>query len=80
MHAQNHYDVAVIGAGQAGLTMGYELARQSRRFVILEPPTRSAPRGGRAGTRSRSSRRGATTAFPASSSPATPTAIPAATR
>ena len=36
MHAQNHYDVAVIGAGQAGLTMGYELAQQSRRFVILE--------------------------------------------
>ena len=36
MHAQNHYDVAVVGAGQAGLTMGYELARQGRRFVILE--------------------------------------------
>ncbi len=36
MHAQNQYDVAVIGAGQAGLTMGYELARQGRRFVILE--------------------------------------------
>jgi putative flavoprotein involved in K+ transport len=36
MHAQNHYDVAVIGAGQAGLTMGYELARQGHRFVILE--------------------------------------------
>ena len=36
MHAQNHYEVAVIGAGQAGLTMGYELAQQSRRFVILE--------------------------------------------
>ena len=36
MHAQSHYDVAVIGAGQAGLTMGYELARQDRRFVIFE--------------------------------------------
>ena len=36
MHAQNRYDVAVIGAGQAGLTMGYELARQGRRSVILE--------------------------------------------
>jgi putative flavoprotein involved in K+ transport len=36
MPAQDHYDVAVIGAGQAGLTMGYELAHQGRRFVILE--------------------------------------------
>ena len=80
MPAQNRYDVAVIGAGQAGLTMGYQLARQRRRFVILEPPTQSAPRGERAGTRSPSSRRGATTASPASSSPATPTAIPAETR
>jgi putative flavoprotein involved in K+ transport len=30
------FDVAVIGAGQAGLAMGYFLARQGRRFVILE--------------------------------------------
>ena len=29
-------DVAVIGAGQAGLAIGYFLARQARRFVILE--------------------------------------------
>jgi putative flavoprotein involved in K+ transport len=29
-------DVAVIGAGQAGLAMGYFLARQGRRFAILE--------------------------------------------
>jgi putative flavoprotein involved in K+ transport len=36
MHARNRYDVAVIGAGQAGLTIGYELAHQGRRFVILE--------------------------------------------
>ena len=35
MPAQNRYDVAVIGAGQAGLTMGYQLAQQGRRFVIL---------------------------------------------
>jgi putative flavoprotein involved in K+ transport len=27
---------AIIGAGQAGLTMGYFLSRQGRRFVILE--------------------------------------------
>src|SRR5688500_2724942 len=30
------YDVVVIGAGQAGLAMGYFLARQGRRFVILD--------------------------------------------
>ena len=29
-------DVVVIGAGQAGLAMGYFLARQGRRFAILE--------------------------------------------
>ena len=29
-------EVAVIGAGQAGLAMGYLLRRQGRRFVILE--------------------------------------------
>ena len=34
----NHmrYDVVVVGAGQAGLAIGYFLARQGRRFVILE--------------------------------------------
>jgi putative flavoprotein involved in K+ transport len=34
----NHerFDVAVIGGGQAGLAIGYFLARQSQRFVILE--------------------------------------------
>jgi putative flavoprotein involved in K+ transport len=31
-----HYEVVVIGAGQAGLVMGHYLARQGRRFVILE--------------------------------------------
>ena len=31
-----HFDVVVIGAGQAGLAIGYFLARQSRRFVILD--------------------------------------------
>ena len=30
------YEVAVIGAGQAGLAMGYYLAQHGRRFVILE--------------------------------------------
>ena len=30
------FDVAVIGAGQAGLAVGYFLAQLGRRFVILE--------------------------------------------
>ena len=30
------YDVAIVGAGQAGLAVGYFLAQQRRRFTILE--------------------------------------------
>jgi len=30
------FEVAVVGAGQAGLAIGYFLSRQGRRFVILE--------------------------------------------
>src|SRR5919202_6164741 len=30
------YEVAIVGAGQAGLALGYLLARQGRRFAILE--------------------------------------------
>ncbi len=30
------FDVVVVGAGQAGLAIGYFLARQGARFVILE--------------------------------------------
>jgi putative flavoprotein involved in K+ transport len=32
----DRFDVAVIGAGQAGLAIGHFLAQQGRRFVILE--------------------------------------------
>ena len=32
----SHYEVAVVGAGQTGLAIGYFLALQGRRFVILE--------------------------------------------
>jgi putative flavoprotein involved in K+ transport len=31
-----HYEVVVIGAGQAGLAIGYVLSRQKRPFVIIE--------------------------------------------
>ena len=34
--SRERYDVVVVGAGQAGLAMGYPLARLGRRFVILE--------------------------------------------
>ena len=35
--------IFVIGAGQAGLTIGYYLARQGRRFTILERGDSIAP-------------------------------------
>jgi putative flavoprotein involved in K+ transport len=34
--AGDHFDVVVIGAGQAGLVIGYFLGRQGRGFVILD--------------------------------------------
>jgi putative flavoprotein involved in K+ transport len=34
--AASRFDVIVIGAGQAGLAMGHYLAREDRRFVILD--------------------------------------------
>ncbi len=36
------FDVVVVGGGQAGLAMGYHLARQRRRFVILEAASEPA--------------------------------------
>ena len=36
VNATERYEVAVIGAGQAGLAIGHFLALQGRRFVILE--------------------------------------------
>jgi putative flavoprotein involved in K+ transport len=38
-----HFKVAVVGGGQAGLTMGYHLRQQGRRFVILERGDSIAP-------------------------------------
>ncbi len=37
------YEVVVIGAGQAGLAMGYYLARRGRQFIILERGDSIAP-------------------------------------
>jgi putative flavoprotein involved in K+ transport len=37
------FEVAVVGGGQAGLTMGYHLRQQGRRFVILERANSIAP-------------------------------------
>ena len=34
--SDDRFEVAVIGAGQAGLAMGYFLAREGRHFTILE--------------------------------------------
>jgi putative flavoprotein involved in K+ transport len=41
--AAGDVEVAVIGAGQAGLAIGYLLNRQGRRFVILERASELAP-------------------------------------
>src|SRR5215213_4067957 len=32
----HEFDAVVVGGGQAGLAMGYYLARQGRRFAILD--------------------------------------------
>jgi putative flavoprotein involved in K+ transport len=42
-HTIDDVEVAVIGAGQAGLTIGYFLKRQRRRFVIFERADKLAP-------------------------------------
>ena len=34
--SSEHYDVVVIGGGQAGLAIGHHLARQGSRFTILD--------------------------------------------
>ena len=43
----SHYDVAVIGAGAAGLAAGLELQKQGKSFIVLEARNRI---GGRAYT------------------------------
>lgn len=39
--ASQRYDVIIIGGGQAGLAMGYELARRNLSFVILDAGART---------------------------------------
>jgi putative flavoprotein involved in K+ transport len=41
--AENSVEVAVVGAGQAGLALGYFLKQQGRRFAILERAAEVAP-------------------------------------
>ena len=36
MITTEHFETIVIGAGQAGLSTGYHLARQGREFLILD--------------------------------------------
>jgi len=38
--SERHLDTVVIGGGQAGLAVGYHLARQNRAFVILDAESR----------------------------------------
>jgi len=35
-----HFDVVVVGAGQAGLAVGYQLAKRGVRFLILDAGSR----------------------------------------
>src|SRR5918912_1711747 len=41
--SREHYEVVVVGGGQAGLAIGYFLAREGRRFVLLERGAEIAP-------------------------------------
>jgi putative flavoprotein involved in K+ transport len=43
---EKHYEVVVIGGGQAGLAVGYYLAEQGRQFAILERANDVAPAWG----------------------------------
>ena len=76
----DRFDVVVIGAGQAGLAIGHFLARQGRRFVILEAADAigAAWRGRWDSLVLFTPRRH--DALPDSPFPATPTAIPPAMR
>ncbi|MHB8879380.1 MAG: NAD(P)-binding protein, partial [Myxococcaceae bacterium] len=38
--AKQHWDTIIIGGGQAGLALGFYLARRGREFVILDAQPR----------------------------------------
>jgi putative flavoprotein involved in K+ transport len=40
IHTPEHYETIVIGGGQAGLSVGYQLARRNRPFMILDASER----------------------------------------
>ena len=68
--------MVVVGGGQAGLAIGYFLARQGRDFAILEAADSRRPRGASAGTPSGCSRPRATTACPGLPFPGDPDRYP----
>ena len=39
-----HYDIAIIGGGQAGVPLAYELPRAGKRIVLIERKPRRASR------------------------------------
>jgi putative flavoprotein involved in K+ transport len=41
--SRQHYEVVVVGGGQAGLAIGYFLAREGQRFAVLERAAEIAP-------------------------------------
>ena len=79
--ANGRHDVIVVGGGQAGLAIGYFLARQGRDFTILEAAAEPARGVARAlGLAQAVHARPATTPCRGSPSRATPTATRAGTR
>ena len=77
---RRRYDVIVIGAGQAGLSVGYHLAGAACASSSSTPTRASATPGATAGTRCACSRRPATTASTACRSRRRPTASRPRTR
>ena len=73
----SQFEVVVVGAGQAGLAIGYFLAQQGREFAILEAAERACGDVARsAGTRSSCSRRLATDGLPGLAFPGDPDSYP----
>ena len=80
MHSASRREVVVVGAGQAGLAMGYFLARVGRDFTILEAAEELGAAWRQRWDSLSCSRRCATAAFRACPFLATAIAIPRATR